>query len=140
MYKHIARSLFIIMLVAGFSLVYGGSVNPAFACSCIPPRPKQEAFEASAAVFSGDVARIDADQFGMMAVFHVDTAWKGISKDTVKVLTPAQSSACGYQFEEGKSYIVYAYGGNEDLSLKTSICGRTSPAENALEHFIVLGS
>ncbi len=26
------------------------------------------------------------------------------------------------------------------MSLKTSICGRTSPAENALEHFIVLGS
>lgn len=140
MHKRVARAMSTIILVAGFLLAYGDSFDPAFACSCVPPRPIQEAYETSVAVFSGKVARIDADQFGRMAIFYVDTTWKGVSKDTVKVLTAAQSSACGYKFEEGRSYIVYAYSGGEDSSLKTSSCSRTASAENALEHFMVLGA
>lgn len=140
MYKHVARNLLVMVLVAGFFLTYYGSAEPAFACSCAPPKLIQEAFESSAAVFSGKVASIEGDQFGRTAIFQVDTAWKGVSKDTVQVLTAAQSSACGYGFEKGMSYIVYAHSGDEDSSLKANKCGTTTPIENALEHFIVLGA
>lgn len=126
-------------IMMGFSLMHGDSTKPAFACSCASDRSTNEAFDSSEAVFSGEVTRIDADQFGKTAVFHVETVWKGVSEDTVSISTAAHSAACGYEFEEGKSYIVFAYG-ESDSSLKTNLCSGTSSDESMLRHIEIFGA
>ena len=57
----------------------------------------------------------------------------------VIVYTPAQSSACGYQFEEGQDYLVYAYSRGEDR-LTTDTCTRTRKLADAQEDAKELGN
>jgi MYXO-CTERM domain-containing protein len=61
--------------------------------------------------------------------FDVRRSWKG-DRAEVAVRTPAQRSACGYPFEEGREYLVYASRG-QDGALWVTACDRTRPIEDA---------
>lgn len=118
----------------------------AHACEVAPPGPTvQEAREDSDAIFSGKVSefRIIATNSGMQdlraALFEVGTYWKsdvGHYKELV-VFTAIDHGACGYDFEVGKSYVVYAT--TRDGSLHTSIGSRTMPIQDAQEDLDYLG-
>lgn len=114
-----------------------GACREAFGCSCVEPQPPAEALEENKTVFSGKVVIIDSNEFGKSVTFDVDRAWKGVTKDRVTVATPANSAACGYEFEEGKEYLIYSH--DDDETLDVTICSRTQPLDEATADLIVLG-
>ena len=107
------------------------TADTAFACTCAPPQSPAQELKRATAVFSGKVIKIKrhnkaAGTFATVeAVFKVGRVWKGVDEKTVSVFTSSMSSACGYGFKKGSTYLVYAYA-NEEGKLSTSICSRTS--------------
>ncbi|NUK30335.1 hypothetical protein HT574_09595 [Parageobacillus sp. VR-IP] len=59
-----------------------------------------------------------------MVIFSVDRTWKGVNETHVVVYTGFSEAACGYPFEAGKEYLVYAY---DDTDWVTGICSLTKP-------------
>jgi len=81
-------------------------------------------------------ARIDALKLDREVRFDVLRSWKGASARAV-VWTAPVGSACGYPFEVGHTYLVFARRG-ADGALWTSICGRTRPADEAAADLALL--
>src|SRR5262245_6983615 len=118
------------------------------ACHCSLPRTgkpfKQLIIEArnkSKAVFSGTVVAIDKKPGDLyMAVrFNVEESWKGTLSKEATVFTGQSGGDCGYKFEVGQRYLVYAYRYN-DADLGTNICQRTANLIEAAEDLKVLGN
>jgi len=116
----------------------------AAACKCMPPPPPQEAMAGSAAVFEGTVTDVRKPQSGdepsQMSVeveLRVGRRFKGAEADTVTVFTAESSAACGYGFEPGGTYLVYA--GETDGQLSTNLCSRTARIEDASADLAALG-
>lgn len=126
-----------ITVLLPLTLFYGH--HDAFARSCTRPIPPQDEFERNDAVFSGKVTSVMTDQDGSIVKFDVDRAWKGLSENNVTVVTANSEASCGYPFKEGKEYLVYARGSNEN-TLSASLCSRTAPAADAYDDFRVLGA
>ncbi|MBD3162405.1 MAG: hypothetical protein GF346_08670, partial [Candidatus Eisenbacteria bacterium] len=61
--------------------------------------------------------------------FHVAETWKGVLNDTIAVRTARSGASCGYEFEVGGSYLVYAR--KDSLRFRTGLCTRTKPLERA---------
>ena len=112
------------------------SAEKAFACSCLrslEPEKKQvqQAFTDSTAIFSGEVLEISedsADQNSLLVKFKVAKLWKGELNREVTITTAKDSAMCGYTFEIGKKYLVYANGLKD--SLMVSNCSRTKIMSN----------
>ena len=110
----------------------------ALACSCAEGSPPcQEAWRA-AAVFAGTVAHIEIlkgePQSPLAKVtLAVTESFIGLKPDTrqVDILTPVQAPACGFAFERGRSYLVYAEPMPSGGPLSTSACSGTSLLEKA---------
>jgi hypothetical protein len=60
---------------------------------------------------------------------EVDKVWKGELGKTQLVYTARDGASCGFGFEKGKEYLVYAYSDNDRLV--TSMCDRTKLISNA---------
>ena len=111
----------------------------AYACSCEYPSSPDDALKNSDAVFSGKVLSLQETNTGYMkssadpvvVTFEVDDVWKGPQTKTITVSTAASSASCGYEFQEGEKYIVYANG--QESSLSTGLCSRTTLFANADE-------
>ncbi len=114
----------------------------AWACSCMQPGSVEESFKQADAVFTGTVLNVENDltpspddpsisyASSQTITIKLETSYKtaaGIktSSRIIKIKTAISSASCGYYFEEGKKYIVYAYENTEDCSLWTNICTRT---------------
>jgi hypothetical protein len=67
----------------------------------------------------------ESGSYGVLVRFRVESVWKGKAFQEVTIFTGQGGGDCGYRFEVGESYLVYAYGSNENLS--TNICQRTAP-------------
>ena len=125
------------ILVSAFGMLEMNT-NIVFACSCVPLPPPIEHFKKATAVFSGKVIEIKKAKLnignGMFlqkrVKFDVAKSWKGVEKKTVLLFTGRGGGDCGYGFEKGESYLVYAFGKD---SLSTSICTRTRTLANAQE-------
>ncbi len=112
----------------------------------MPPGSQEEraerALAKSSAVFSGEVVAVEqgtatASGPGNDTVtLRASEVWKGPDQETLEVRTPSQRIACGNHFEEGREYLVYAYG---KRGLKTDICTETKPLEKAGADLAVLG-
>ena len=116
-------------------------------CSCIQATTFEEDVEGADLIFEGVVLKkmrypeswidhADDDFLRPIAfaeseyVFFLAThVWKGSRLRDLVVLTPLQSSMCGYDFDEGQRYVVYAH--IRESQPMTSICTRTKPAEEA---------
>lgn len=140
----VVRRSVILFSVAAFMLL---DPSVGFACTCGLPYPsrtlKQQVIEArnkSEAVFSGKVIEVveNPQVFYVIVRFKVQRSWKQISTDEVRVFTGRGSGDCGYRFEVGESYLVYAYKYNES-ELGTNICQRTMRLTDAAEDLKVLG-
>lgn len=116
----------------------------AFACSCVIPGPPEAELARSVAVFSGIV--VDRHEPGGLLVssadpvrvtFEVYAVWKGPAYSTITITTARSGASCGYTFEEGQEYLVYAHGSTD--SLMVSSCSRTMPLAAAEEDLRVLG-
>lgn len=115
----------------------------AAACSCIAPPPPKKALEKAAAVFSAKVTEVTKSPKHFAVTFEIASTWKGTEGKTVTVHTALNSAACGYNFEKGKSYLVYCYktpkGSDAAAGLWTNICTRTKPMDRAKDDLKELG-
>ena len=120
--------------IVGTATLVGFSFIEARACTCeLPPlnlslkQQVKKAQNQSKAVFLGKVIQVlqkpEAD--GVSVKFRVEKVWKGRLSKGVTISTGRGGGDCGYGFEIGESYLVYASGSNESLS--TNICQRTAP-------------
>ena len=93
------------------------TASPCWACSCAGGVSKEEQADAADAVFYGKVVHLDYPEQddgvsggGNVKVrIWVKTVYKG--KDVARVTTvrtSVQGSACGYGFEKGERYTVFA--------------------------------
>lgn len=120
-------------LIICATILVGFSWSEARACTCALPFPtltlKQQVKKAqkeSRAIFVGEVMQVvqNPDASGVSVKFLVEKIWKGKLSREVNIFTGRGGGDCGYQFEVGESYLVYASGANESLS--TTICQRTA--------------
>ena len=90
-------------------------------------------------MFSGQVTAIEKEAATRTttATLRVSEVWKGPERGTLEVSTSSQGSACGYAFQEGQEYLVYAYGKQD---LKVSACGGTTHLSKADEDLALLGN
>jgi hypothetical protein len=136
--------------------------SPASACSCEAGITLPQYFTQYDGVFTGKVTRIvdnyfpifstldtvmykfgfapyffheDEKRLGYSVFFKVIDAWKGLEKTFVEVNTGRGGGDCGYTFEIGKEYLIYASHayGIPDNYWVTGICGRTSELAFAAE-------
>lgn len=140
---HYTASVLVVSVALASLLLVIPNTNSAFACTCISPGTPVEELNRSAAVFSGEVVDISEDgyleeQYGYEVKFDVEKSWKGDSVETLTVLTGYGGGDCGYGFEIGEKYLVYAY--SSEGSLNANICSRTAPLANAQEDLGALGA
>jgi hypothetical protein len=134
-------------LVIGFLLV---STNTCFACDCSFEQDPIRALNEAGAVFSGRVVQVGEDvkwnalkgevyEWRNAARISVEQSWKGISQTEVIVMT--SSGGCGFEFNVGESYIVYAYKDDRtgDTEWHTSLCSKTSQLSSAADTVQKLG-
>lgn len=133
------------LMLGVFSLVV--TSNIARACTCDLPQNgrtlKQEVTEAhkkSKAVFVGRVVEVISDVRNSYVDvrFKVERSWKADFSAERIVRTGRGRGDCGYRFEVGKSYLVFAYGSDENR-LETNICQRTRSAADAEDDLRLLG-
>ncbi len=115
------------------------------ACSCIETPSVEDQFESSAAVFSGKVLEIEEGDIGKKVLIEVMESWKGVNQSQIIVNTPGQGPSCGFPFEKGEDYLLYAYSStalsedDKDGTLQVNICSRSNVLEEAEEDVLILG-
>lgn len=102
------------------------NVNSVFACSCAESPPPIEALKEADAVFIGTVIAVNVKEKenDRITTFFIDKTFKGKIRNYIQVKTSIGGASCGFGFEYFKQYIVYAFGGDNELY--TSICTRTA--------------
>lgn len=133
------RTIFVFTLILFFLPVLAN------ACSCISSGPPCQSFGNTYAVFTGKVESISdyptttnagnsKFQYVQKAVkLTVTESFRGIKENSVEIITGRGGGDCGYNFESGREYVVYAYQNKETGKLGTGICTRTRPIEKAEE-------
>ena len=118
--------------------------------SCGPRSSATESLDRASAVFLGTAISSEIVEYPLKDIefrppssipsrsttFEVLEGWKGIDGSTITVV--AAPGTRGVYFEEGKTYLVYAYGGSGP-ELGTSICSRTRALEHAASDIEELG-
>jgi len=120
------------MVVAG---VYLMAPRMAVACDCANAGPPCKAFQATPNVFAGRVTNISTirvklqngdDYPQLLVLLQIDRNYRGQEgKSTVEIVTGDGGGDCGFSFQQGKRYLVYAYPHPATGKLYTGICQRT---------------
>ncbi len=142
--SRLIKGLLVLTLAAwGFSAVAG-------ACSCNAQLDVTLARERADAAFVGRVTELRlAPGFSedptisyatedLQVILVVHSQWKGDIGDRTLVRTAFTCCLCGFTFETGEEYLVYAVFG-EDGTLRTSLCTRTRRLADATHDPVVLG-
>lgn len=140
------RSVLSLVMLVVLALITETST---FACSC-DVYPFEREFEVTDQIFSGTVVSISEPvvrtRHGFQIYFYdvefeVSRFWKGAVSRSFTVETNVEGSACGYSFEVGDTYLVYAIDAEEDEDRPpaTSICRRTQTLGDAQEDLAKLG-
>ena len=151
------RRLGFLLAVTSAIFLCAAAISPgqAYACSCAVEAgvTKQErvedAFARSGLVFAGEVADIESSSATpgstgpvtissmdpVTVTFDISETWKGSQAKTQEITTPMSGASCGYEFQSGKEYLVYAPESKEVL-----LCGETKPLSKAKTDLKVLGN
>lgn len=134
------------MILLTFIFIIGSFPSITSACSCAELSSVEEAFERSAAVFSGKVLDIKKKKSlkgytYKSVLFEVTNTWKGVEQTQIIIITGEGGGDCGFNFIEENEYLVYAnestmYGAK---SLVSSMCGRTNVLISSQNDLAVLG-
>jgi hypothetical protein len=140
-----------IVLLASTLILLQGASFVARACSCADePYPPCRDYWKASAIFSGLATNISLfippgrseSEADMLVVrFRVEKSYKGEAGEEVEVLTPRSNLGCGYPFQVGERYLVYAHKASDKL-MSTS-CSATKLLDKAFEdigYFQTLGS
>ena len=133
-------------------------------CSCAPPGAPRVALDSSEAVFRARVIALDDRPIPLPDIsslqgearqeaewaylrraierlrvtLEVRRVWKGDVAERIDIYTANECCICGYPFERGKEYLIYAYR-LPSGRLATTICSRTRPMSRAREDLDALG-
>ncbi|MEL7343020.1 MAG: hypothetical protein AAGM67_21230, partial [Bacteroidota bacterium] len=104
-------------------------------CDCTP-LTAQEAVDQADLIFKGTCTRVTTNWIagGMKYSFSIEESWKRRS-DVHMIVNSGWESDCGFEFEEGQTYLVFA---NKKFSLQTTRCSGTSLYREDLEAFSLL--
>jgi len=102
-------------------------------------QPFETARSSAAAIFEARVASIEVADGQRHVRFDVVQTWLAAEHEHVEVVTAETEAACGYSFEIGQSYLVYA-SGVEGEAYRVSLCSRTRPMQDADDDRALLGS
>lgn len=118
-------------------------------CSCVGPQDVAAAVQSADAVFTGSVVSVRDTVVGggsahgpwsmRRVTLRVKRAWKGAETRDVIVLTGMGGGDCGFPFQRGKTYLVYAHR-SDSGGLGAGICGRTASLRNAAADLRELGT
>jgi hypothetical protein len=128
--------LFVAVMIG---LAFGVFPDTASACSCLSSGVPCGALSEGSPVFIGSVqARSDASESrGHDFRLAVVETFSGGTAREVTVRTAADTAACGYPFEVGKTYLVYARR-EADGRYTVSLCSRTRPLDDADDDIALL--
>ena len=129
-----ARFLFSLCI----GLAVAGLADRAAACSCAE-QPFEMAHASAAAIFEGRVTSIETVDGTSRVRLDVVQTWRAAEHEHVEVVTAPNEAACGYTFEIGRSYLVYASSAEGD-AYRVSLCSRTRRMEDADDDRSLLGS
>lgn len=124
--------LFVMVMASIFSFP-----TTSYGCSCMKPPAPNEALNNADRVFTGTVTLIQVDPITTKKniQFSVTQNFKGSGK-TVEVKTKANSASCGFLFETGKEYLVYA--DENGSKYETNLCMRTTEVSLASKELMIL--
>ncbi len=124
-----------------FTIAVSGAlfVSTAFRCKCTQLTNRDQEFKTASSVFLGEVVGIlplEGNPPSQRLLFRVEKSWKGVTgiRTQIKVGTVL---TCGYQFQKGKTYLVFA---SDQPPHFTAYCSSTKLAEKASEDIAALGS
>lgn len=147
-----------VLVFFGIVIVFSLAGRNAIACSCGDSGTPCESFGKAAAVFVGTVTgvresapratdlaeRRKLEDSGEVAFlpkaynFSVEQAYLGVSGAEIEILTGSGSGDCGFTFQTGQRYLVYAYRYKDKLT--TSLSTRTQLFSRATEDIAFLGT
>lgn len=121
-----------VMIITGVLLSSFLMPYQAEACTCLTA-PFLTEWEGSEAIFLGTVSKVEEIEFSdgtfsyhlNLYTFENHRIWKGDDLPQIQVRSMPDSAACGYEFKQGESYMVYAYGTQDEL--RTSLCNYNHP-------------
>ena len=120
--------------------------RPASACSCLQTSVT-DAFAQADVVFTGRVVSIrlgnplepgvisTADP--VLIALDVSGYWKGPVSRVITVTTRRSEMSCGFTFQTGRDYLIYAYKG--EAGRTTDLCSRTRSVTKAADDLKSLG-
>jgi len=135
-----ATALIVLVLAA-----LTGSGSSACACSC-QPSTEAEYLQRADLVFDGVAVGVDRPLLpgsgtAVTVKFLVESVLKGSAEDRVKLRTPADQGGCGFSFDTGHRYRVYASGGQTTLCAGNRDLGAAPdvPTEDGLSLAVIVG-
>ena len=90
-------------------------------------------------IFASDAMSMTMMGGLLRVTIAVEEAYRGSSEKTLQVYTAASSAACGYEFQKGRSYLIFA-SMTKDSRLTVSLCSATRPENRAEEDITYLRS
>lgn len=111
------RSYFLFLLFLGTSLAGMAQYD----CGCDPARSWEDDFEKANVVVLATCMGVRSNPIkgGMNVVFQIDSSWKRKIEPVATIHTEG-SNQCGYLFETGKRYLIFA--NKRHQTVETSIC------------------
>jgi hypothetical protein len=126
------RPALVVLIIGGLAASQGAFAKLE-ACSCTNERTLAQEFESAAAVFTGRVTAVQpaGDGFNVIVSLTPLLRWKGGLSVPLTLATPENSGICGYAFEIGREYLVFAwpYTISGQQTIFTHLCSRTGSAE-----------
>lgn len=119
--KHDLRQMKILIKL----IVYIACIGVASACSCKEPPPLDIEYRNTDAVFYGKVVKLELDDNNRTVSASIKTAniFKGAKEEFIRVVTSASGATCGFHFQIGGNYLIYANDSNGTFT--TNMCTRT---------------
>ena len=103
------------------------AVEPARACSCIPPDPWSYLKQADGAFVGRLISREDLGAGRARLTFGVERAVKGNIGSSVDVVTPSNGAACGIETSVGQRIGLFVW--REDGQWKGILCWQVAPED-----------
>lgn len=145
------------VILASVMFVFTFSAVPVLACTCASPPPEVKTARdlakwyasKSDAIFEGSVERIELkwpmlearvgdiisadieqDPPVMQVSIEISRSYRGTQPNSIVIRTGLGTGDCGFRFEVGEQYLVYAFV-DESGRLSTDICSGTAPLKRS---------
>ena len=113
-----------------------GVPRPAHACSCVPDLqpddPRWNAVFLGRAIEFRDSGDRSTPGPAISVTFDVVQVWRGDIKHKQEVVTSGSSASCGYDFENGKQYLVHGSVADIGGTVRVNMCSPTTAGSATL--------